>query len=155
MTRARVLRGIAIVAVLLMASMTTGCFKTEITISISPDELVCAEAEPFDGTITVEMVGWLAGGVYDTLTVEFFGAEDQELLDEAIVIEDLWISVSPVNKVATAELLDLEGLVAPAELWDEALGFVGKEAKFTLTSTGMNVKLNPLTCTVGLKDLTE
>lgn len=155
MKRARVLRGIAVVAVLVMASMTAGCSRTEITMSISPDELVCVEGEAFDGTITVEMVGWLAGGIYDTLTVEFLGAEGEALLDEAVVIEDLWVSVSPFNKVAKEELENVEGLAAPAELWDEMLGFVGKEAKFTLTSTGMNVKLNPLTCTVGLKEPTE
>jgi hypothetical protein len=154
--RTRVLRGIAIVAVLIMASMTTGCFKTEIEMSISPEELVCVEGETFDGEITVEMVGWLAGGVYDTLTVEFFGDDDEPLLDEAVVIEDLWIAVSPFNKLATQELADLESLVAPAELWDELLGtFAGKEAKFTLTSSGMNLKLNPLTCTVGLIEPTE
>jgi hypothetical protein len=149
MKRAHVLRGIAIAAVLVMASMTAGCLKTEIAMSISPGELVCVRDAKFDGTITVEMKGFLAGGKYDTLTVKFFeGGNDEPLA--TMRVDDLMIVVSPLGKIVKQELAELDGLVAPAVLWDDEGVFRGAKAQFTLTSTGLGVQLNPLVCEVGL-----
>lgn len=142
MKRANALRLVAMLAVVVLASMTTGCLKATITGKIEPKTLELTRGEAINGTLTLTMTGYLAGGTFDKLDVEFFDAEGASLAK----IEDRTIDLGLFPVVKTTDSVDLDsidGLVAPDTLWDEVSGdFLGYTATFTVKPSATSYKLN-------------
>jgi len=143
MKRANVLRLVAILAVVVLASMTTGCLKATIVGKIEPQPLALSKGEALPGTLTLTMTGWLAGGAFETMDVEFFDAQSVSLKKLTDLDIDGDLVLLPVVKTASVELSAVSGLVAPDELWDGD-DFVGATATFTVKPSGTNYKLTPV-----------
>ena len=142
MKRADVLRLMAILAVVVLASMTTGCLKATITGKIETPPLALSKGEALPGTLTLTMTGYLAGGTFDKLDVEFFNEDGDSLVE--IVDQDINVALAPVLKKTDSVLLSsIQTLVAPDELWDGD-DFVGATATFTVKPSGTNYKLTPV-----------
>lgn len=142
MKRANILRLVAILAVVVLASMTTGCLKATITGKIEPQPLALSKGDALPGALTLTMTGWLAGGVFDNLDVEFFDAQSVSLKKLTNLTIDGLI-LAPVQKTASIELSAIDGLVAPDELWDGD-NFVGATATFTVKPNATNYNLTPV-----------
>lgn len=142
MKRANVFRLVAILAVVVLASMTAGCLKATIVGKIEPDPLRLTEGAAIPGTLTLTMTGWLAGGTYEKLDVEFFkdGVEDP-----IEVLADLSINVliTPLNKVVPVNLEGITGLVAPEGLWDDLGVLQATHAVFTV-KPNVGLGLSPI-----------
>ena len=112
MKRANVLRLVAILAVVVLASMTTGCLKATITGKIETPPLALSKGEALPGTLTLTMTGYLAGGTFDKLDVEFFNEDGDSLVE--IVDQDINVALAPVLKKTDSVLLSsIQTLVAP------------------------------------------
>jgi len=153
MKRANVLRMVAILAVVVLASMTTGCLKATITGKIKPDPLKLTEGAAIPGTLTLTMTGWLAGGVYEKLDVEFLkdGTADPIAQLDDLTLEDVFIS--PLQKVKDVPLQDIDGLVAPESLWVDGV-LQATDAVFTV-KPGIGYGLNPIVIEVELEQAVE
>jgi hypothetical protein len=148
MKRSNVLRLAAILAVVVLASMTTGCLKATIIGRIEPDPLELTEGAAIPGTLTLTMTGWLAGGVYEKLDVKFFKDGTADPIAEYVDLPLDDVFISPLQKVKDVSLQDVEGLVAPESLWDEGVLRV-TDAVFTV-KPGVGYGLNPIVIEVGL-----
>ncbi|HAI85473.1 MAG TPA: hypothetical protein DCL63_00605 [Firmicutes bacterium] len=150
MKRANILRLIAVVAVVVLASMTTGCLKAAITGKIEPAKLTLApEDVTFDGTLTLTMTGLLGAANYDALDVEFFQGDAAV---EGLDIKNVKINlkVSPLGKVDSVKLKDIEGLAVPEALWDAEQKLTANKAKFTV-KPGAGFGLDPVVIEVELE----
>jgi len=143
MKRANVLRLVAILAVVVLASMTTGCLKATITGKIEPKKLELTEGESITGTLTVTMTGYLAGGTFDKMDVEFFDEEGASLhkFEDLAIAEELTL-IPLVQTTDSVDLSGIDGLVAPDELWDGSDEFLGSTATFTVKPSATSFKLN-------------
>ena len=142
MKRANVLRLVAILAVVVLASMTTGCLKATITGKIETPPLALSKGEALPGTLTLTMTGYLAGGTFDKLDVEFFNENGDSLVE--IVDQDINMALAPVLKKTDSVLLSsIQTLVAPDELWEGEV-FVGYTAKFTVKPSALSYNLTPV-----------
>ncbi len=152
MKRSNALRLVAILAVVVLASMTTGCLKATITGMIEPDPLKLTEGAAIQGTLTLTMTGWLAGGVYEKLDVKFFKDGNADPIAQ---LTDLPIDllITPLDKVVPVELQDVPDLVAPPELWVADV-FEATDAVFTV-KPGTGYGLNPIVIEVGLEEADE
>lgn len=148
MKRANVFRLVAILAVVVLASMTAGCLKATIVGKIEPDPLRLTEGAAIPGTLTLTMTGWLAGGAYEKLDVKFFkdGTADPIAQHDDLPLDDVFIS--PLQKVKAVNLQDVDGLVAPASLWVGGV-LQATDAVFTV-KPGVSYGLNPIVIEVGL-----
>jgi len=149
MKRANILRLIAVVAVVVLASMTTGCLKAAITGKIEPAKLALApEDVTFDGTLTLTMTGLLGAANYDALDVEFFQGDAAV---EGLDIKNVKINlkVSPLGKVDSVKLKDIEGLAVPEALWVDG-ELAANKAKFTV-KPGAGFGLDPVVIEVELE----
>ncbi len=143
MKRANVLRLVAILAVVVLASMTTGCLKATITGKIEPKKLELTKAESITGTLTVTMTGYLAGGTFDKMDVEFFDEEGASLhkFEDLAIAEELTL-IPLAQTTDSVDLSGIDGLVAPDELWDGSDEFLGSTATFTVKPSATSFKLN-------------
>ncbi|HNU95094.1 MAG TPA: hypothetical protein PKM31_09750 [Bacillota bacterium] len=144
MKRANVLRLAAILAVVVLASMTAGCLKATITGKIEPQSLVLTKGEAIPGTLTLTMTGYLAGGQFDKLDIEFFDADGASLVK--IVDKDVDLTLAPVLKTTDSVVLSsIATLVAPDELWHGVSGdFLGSTATFTVKPSTLSYNLAPV-----------
>ncbi len=145
MKRANVLRLVAILAVVVLASMTTGCLKATITGKIEPKKLELTKAESITGTLTVTMTGYLAGGTFDKMDVEFFDEEGASLhkFEDLAIAEELTL-IPLAQTTDSVDLSGIDGLVAPDALWNESgpADFLGSTATFTVKPSATSFKLN-------------
>lgn len=149
MKKANALRLLGIVAVVVLASMTTGCLKATIAGKIEPDPLVLAPTDTtFPGKLTLTMTGWLAGGTFETVDVQFYnGTTAVQGLD--ITGAKVKLLLSPVGKTASVDLKDIENLTVPNGLFvDGAL--VANKAKFVV-KPGTSLGLADVVIEVGLQ----
>lgn len=153
MKRANALRLVAILAVLVLASMTAGCLKASITGKITPNPLILSKDAPIEGELTLTMTGWLAGGVYDKLDVEFFDGESTVPIAK---IKDLDL---PKNLISVASSVvsynfekDITDLVAPADLWDELSGVLKATYAVFTVKPGMGYGLSPIVIEVDVAE---
>ncbi|HON41774.1 MAG TPA: hypothetical protein PLM74_01420 [Bacillota bacterium] len=141
MKRANILRLVAILAVVVLASMTTGCLKATITGKIQPDPLELTSEAAIQGTLTLTMTGWLAGGMYEKLDVEFFKDGTDDPIAELTNLP-INLLITPLNKVASVKLQDIEGLAAPVDLWESDV-LEATDAVFTV-KPGAGYGLSPI-----------
>lgn len=147
MKRANVLRLVAILAVVVLASMTTGCLKASISLEVEPPtgagRVLGEVGKGMDGKMTVIATGVGKAGMYSKLTVEFFdGATPATSLGTATV--DVQVFITPWdNQPQAFSLADYTDLVVPVGA-DAAV-----EAKFTLEGGGL--ALTPIFDTVDVE----
>lgn len=149
MKKANILRAAAVIAVVVLASMTTGCLKASIKGKIEPAPLTLAtDVTTFKGTLTLTMTGLLGGGTYETLQVRFFKG-DEPVANTDINSVKINLTISPFNKVASVALDEIEGLIVPEALWNQG-ELLADKAEFTVTA-GIGFGLDPVVIQVGLK----
>ncbi len=141
MKKANVLRLVAVLAVVVLASMTTGCLKATITGKIEPDPLELTSEAAIQGTLTLTMTGWLAGGAYEKLDVKFLKDGTADPIAELANLP-INLLITPFNKVVSVKLQNVEGLAAPAELWVSDV-FEATDAVFTV-KPGAGYGLTPI-----------
>jgi len=124
---------VAILAVVVLASMTTGCLKATISLDVVLNPTEYTVGDCLEGTMTVIATGIGKAGVYTTLTVEFLDDLGEAQEGATLTVKDLQIWVTPVgNEQQPFELVGYE-LAVPAE----ALG--AAKVRFTLTGGGLAV----------------
>ena len=134
MKRANVLRLAAILAVVVLASMTTGCLKASVSLEVLLDPTEYTVGENLKGTMTVIATGVGKAGIYTDLTVEFLDGDGAAMAGATLNVTNLQIPITPwSNESQTFELIEYEGLVIPVEAVDAA------KAKFILTGGGFAV----------------
>lgn len=134
MKRANVLRLAAILAVVVLASMTTGCLKASVSLEVVLDPAEYTVGDSLAGTMTVIATGVGKAGVYTDLTVEFLDGDGATMDGATLEVANLQIAIVPwSNESQSFELIDYEELVVPGE----AVG--AATAKFTLTGGGFSV----------------
>lgn len=142
MKRANVLRLIAVVAVVVLASMTTGCLKASMSLEVTPDPMVYSAGDQMTGKMTVIATGLLKAGVYDTLTVEFLDDASPANVKATLKVQDLKIAITPWNNASQEfDLSKYEALVVPAGAVDAA------HARFILSDGGL---ITPISDTVAV-----
>lgn len=152
MKRANILRAIAVVAVLALAMLTTGCLKAGVTVTFSEDELTVSKNTPITGTFRFVLTGYLGLGMYNELKIEWLdengdvipmGEGEQDQFEIAA-----WLA--PIGDTRTFEL-DLEELPyeikPPAAAW-EPDGPEIKQAVFTFKATGLGLPTKVVEVTV-------
>ena len=150
MKRANILRAIAVVAVLALAMLTTGCLKAGVTVTFSEDELTVSENTPITGTFSFVLTGYLGLGMYNELKVEWLDENDDVIpMGEQDQFE-IAALLAPIGDTRTFEL-DLEELPyeikPPADAW-EPDGPEIKQAVFTFKATGFGLPTKVVEVTV-------
>lgn len=142
MKRANILRLIAVVAVVVLASMTTGCLKASMSLKVTPDTMVYSARDQMTGKMTVIATGLLKAGVYNTLTVEFLDDASPANVKATLKVQDLKIAITPWNNASREfDLSEYKALVVPAGAVNAA------RARFTLSDGGL---ITPISCTVAV-----
>jgi len=140
MKRANVLRLVAILAVVVLASMTAGCLKASISLEVVLDPEEYTVGENLKGEATVVATGLAKGGVYHTLTVDFLDTGSPVNVLDTVKKEDLNVVIKPWDNNPISITLDDLELTVPEDAGGAA------DARFTLTGDGLG--LVPITVTV-------
>ena len=140
MKRANVLRLAAVLAVVVLASMTAGCLKASISLEVELNPEVYLVGDDLAGTMTVVATGVAKGGVYHTLTVDFLDTGNPVNTKATLQVTGLEIIITPwENKSEPFDLADFE-LAVPEDAVNAA------NARFTLSGDGFGI--TPISATV-------
>lgn len=139
MKKANILRILAIVAVLVMASMTAGCLSSKIEAKYSGTSIDVEQGVALTGKFTFTLTGWLAGGVYDTLQVTWMAGEEPiaPATGENYVFTDFSVPIHPLQKTGELDIGGLNILPTASLAAPEAPGLT--EVWFTFTGTGLGL----------------
>ena len=140
MKRANVLRLVAILAVVVLASMTTGCQKASVSLDVVLDEQNYVEGDDLTGTATVVATGLAKAGTYDTLTVEFLDTGSPPNVKGTVKATGVGVIIMPWDNEPKDIILGNLGLTVPENTAGAA------NARFTLTGDGLG--LTPISDTV-------
>lgn len=139
MKKANILRILAIVAVLVMASMTAGCLSSKIEVKYGGTTIDVEQGVALTGKFTFTLTGWLAGGIYDTLQVAWMAGEDPiaPATGESYLFTDFSVPIHPLQKTGELDIADLE--ILPTESLEAPGAPELTEVWFTFTGTGLGL----------------
>ncbi len=147
MRRTTIIRGLLMVAVLVLASATTGCLKASVEVSYEYENIAVMFDTPLEGKFTFTLTGMLAGGMYNMMTITWL----DELGDAIEVGPDyetqfeVEVPLAPVGKfrqgvLDLAEVNNGDGVVPPADsFWRVA------DVRFTFSFVGVGLKPSVVT----------
>lgn len=156
MKRSSIVRGLLIIVVLALASMTTGCLKASVDVAYEYDDIVVQEGVPLEGEFTFTLTGVLAAGMYNSMLVSWLDAAGTAIQPAAgeDTQFDISIPIAPVGSfrqgtLDLAEVNDGAGVMPSVNCFGDA-GPVAK-VKFTFVFTGLGVK--PSTIEIPVADI--
>ncbi|OPZ64213.1 MAG: hypothetical protein BWY85_01272 [Firmicutes bacterium ADurb.Bin506] len=150
MKRSNIVRGLLIIAVLVLASMTTGCLRASVSVEYESDYIVVQSGVPLEGEFTFTLTGYLGVGKYTSMLVEWLDTDGYVITLEPGEEDqfDIDVTLLPVGnyKVGVLDLATVgDGVIPSVNCFDDG-SYIVTDVRFTFTPMG--VGLAPVSITV-------